>query len=159
MNTAELRIILLTASKAHAHYIPALKAISKSLEAFGHDPVEVVFTDNPRADKAELEAAFPSLLKDVVPEPEQSSLEKLAIPAQFRPIDTLLPPFRGSSRCADIIQNLPEEGDLYLGLDMEWPVDPTTHLQGPVAVISIAYKHGIYVIPVCISISILRLNY
>ncbi|KAH8068402.1 hypothetical protein BXZ70DRAFT_1069038 [Cristinia sonorae] len=143
----EVRVLLLTASKAHSHYMPALQAVSRSLELYGHDPLELVFTDNPRADKPELERAFPSLQKDVVPVPEESSLERLTIPSNFLPIDALLTPFRVGSRCAEIIDCIPPSGDLCLAMDMEWPVDPETHLQGPVAVISIAYKQGVYVIP------------
>ncbi|TCD61520.1 hypothetical protein EIP91_008291 [Steccherinum ochraceum] len=143
----EIRILLLTEGKAHAQYMPAMQAVSESLKTYGHDPIELIFTDNPRADKPELERAFPSLLKDVVPVPDASSLEPLSIPPQFTPIDLLESAFRVTSRCAEIIQRIPPNGDFYVAMDMEWPVDPDTHMQGLVSVISIAYHQGLYVIP------------
>ena len=48
-----------------------------------HEPVEVVFTDNVRGDKRELELAFPSLLHDVTPVPVKLRLDRLEIPQDW----------------------------------------------------------------------------
>jgi hypothetical protein len=69
----EIRTMTLTPTKAHAQFMPAIKAVSKSLETYGHDPIGVVTTDMPRIDKPELENALPSLLDGVVPVPDISS--------------------------------------------------------------------------------------
>ncbi len=38
----------MTPTKAHDQFMPALQEISKSLTMYGHGPIEIVFTDNPR---------------------------------------------------------------------------------------------------------------
>lgn len=75
----ELCSIQFTATKAHDQYMPALVHIPHSLCKYGHGNVQLVFTDNVRADKLELECAIPSLLKDIEPVPS-SSLDPLTIP-------------------------------------------------------------------------------
>src|SRR5882762_3133122 len=57
----------LTINKAHNQIMPALAAIPASLQMYGHGEVELVYTDNVRGDKAELERAFPSLSQGVTP--------------------------------------------------------------------------------------------
>jgi hypothetical protein len=62
-------------SKAHHQYVPAIAAIPKSLETYGHEPLEIIYTDNVRGDKAELEAFLPELKRDVVPVPDRSYID------------------------------------------------------------------------------------
>ncbi len=51
----EVRAMTLTPTKAHDQFMPALAEIPRSLKKYGYADVEVIFTDNVRADKAELE--------------------------------------------------------------------------------------------------------
>ena len=61
--------------------MPVLAEIPKSLALYGHGATEVIYTDNVRADKHELEQAFPSLLDNVTPVPDHSDLEPLSLPS------------------------------------------------------------------------------
>ncbi|KAL0957356.1 hypothetical protein HGRIS_001160 [Hohenbuehelia grisea] len=56
------------------------RKFSDSLETYGHEPIQLVFTDNPRGDKAELERLIPSLRKEVILVPNNSSLPKFETP-------------------------------------------------------------------------------
>lgn len=133
--------MVLTPTKAHNQFMPLLAQIPHSLRMYGHSDTELVFTDNVRADRAELERAFPSLCQDVVPVPSKSSLELLAIPSDWSIFD-LNTDFRIRACVRDImedLQQLPTPGSLYLGMDMEWCVDRTNNIHGKIAVLSIAY--------------------
>lgn len=46
------------------------------------------------------------------------------------------------------MEDIPEGGELCVGVDMEWPVDRCTSIQGRVAVISIAWDKEIILIQV-----------
>ena len=70
-------------TKAHNQSMPALSLISRSLHKYGHNNVNLVYTDNVHGDKAELENAFPSLHKDVLPVPS-SSLQAISIPDKWQ---------------------------------------------------------------------------
>ena len=137
----------LTPSKAHNQFIPALTSISKSLETFGHSPMELVFTDNVRADKAELERALPELCRDVVPVPDESRYPKLELPSDWR-ITMLSSAYQINSRLNSMMEDIKDGEELYVGMDMEWSVDRLSSIQGRVAIISIAMDHDIYLLQV-----------
>ena len=149
----ECRAMTLTPTKAHDQFMPALAKIPNSLRAFGHGDVELVFTDNVRADKAELERVFPSLLYNVSPVPS-SSLPHLEIPQDWG-IFTLNSTFQINNRLNSImedLQDLPPDRAIHVAMDMEWAVDRLNGVHGRVALISLAYRQAIYLIPVsCLS--------
>jgi hypothetical protein len=139
--------MILTPTKAHNQYMPAMAAISQSLATYGHPPVQLVFTDNVRADKMKLESIFPSLQSNVEPIPDHSSYERLTCPPEWH-IVSLSTSFQIETRLRSIMEDIPEGGELYVGVDMEWPVDRCTSIQGRVAVISIAWDKEIILIQV-----------
>lgn len=138
----------MTPTKAHSQFMPALCGIAKSLETYGHKPIDIIFTDNPRGDKQELEANLPSLLRNVFPVPSKSNLEHLKIPPDVT-IFTLSSLYQVNTRFSSIMDSLKREDILPVALDMEWSVDRSSGTQGRVAVISIMIKNEIFLIPVC----------
>ncbi len=56
---------MLTPTKAHDQFMPALAEILTSLKKYMHGDVELVFTDNIHANKPELERVFPLLTYNV----------------------------------------------------------------------------------------------
>lgn len=141
----EVRQMTLTPTKAHNQFIPALAKIPESLRLYGHGDVEVIFTDNVRADRHELEHAFPSLSENVVPVPESSTLPALTIPDKWS-IHLLSSSFQISQRMNAILDS--SSSDVILGMDMEWSVDRSTGMQGKVAVIQIAFDKSVYILQV-----------
>jgi hypothetical protein len=118
----ELRTVLFTPTKAHSQYMPALGAIPQSLELYGLPPTLAIFTDLPRGDRAKLEEMFPSLWANVVPIPDQSSHETLTYPSEWQ--STILSsPFQIETHLRSIMEDVTEGEELYVGMDMEWPVD------------------------------------
>lgn len=79
----EIRSMILTPSKAHAQFMPALQAISKSLKTYGHKPIGAIMTDMPRINKPKLEKTLPSLLTNVVPVSDIATLPKISIPIKW----------------------------------------------------------------------------
>ena len=142
----EIRSTLLTLTKAHDQFMPSLENVSKSLETYGHQPVQLVFTDNVRGDKAELERVISSLRKDVVPVPE-SSLEKLVVPVDWN-VSILLSAYQVNTRINSILDVLGDGEDLFVAVGMEFPVDRTHGIQGKVSLISIGLDHEIFLLPV-----------
>lgn len=143
----EVRALTLTATKAHNQFIPVLGAIPHSLRKYGHADMELMYTDNVRADKAELESAIPALLKDVSPVPS-SSLEPLALLPGWE-VYTLRSTFQINNRINTIMEDLndlPLEKSIHIAVDFEWPVDTTNGIHGRVALISLAYNKFIYLI-------------
>jgi hypothetical protein len=75
----EIQVCDLVATKAHSQFELALKRMQESLDLYGHSQPTLFYTDN-MADKAFLEASFPSLRQNVVPVEKYSHLEPIAIP-------------------------------------------------------------------------------
>lgn len=144
----EVRIMHLVSSKAHSQIMPSLSLIPKSLALFGHKETEIIFTDNLR-DRAELERAFPSLRKDVTPPPSDSSLPLLLIPPSHRITALATATSINDNLDVSIMQELElTEGEIFIGFDMEWPVDLESGIHGLVALIQIAYKDQIFLLKV-----------
>lgn len=127
--------------------MPALAAISDSLQLYGHGPVELVYTDNVRSDKSELEHMIPSLRSDIVPILDLSSLPKLVIPQDWQ-ILVLSSRYQVNTRLGSMMEGFDSSQDSYLAMDMEWAVDRANGIQGKVAVISIALPSEIFILPV-----------
>jgi hypothetical protein len=143
----EVRAMTLTATKAHDQFMPALARIPQSLHKYGHQDVQLVFTDNVRGDKAALEHVFPSLLCDVHPV-RTSTLPPIALPAGCVPI-ILGSPFQVNARLNSLMETLgayPPNSNMHVAMDMEWSVDLVNGIQGRVALIQIAYRTSIYLI-------------
>lgn len=142
--------MLCVVTKSHEHFIPELGQISHSLRKYGHADTEVVFTDNPRADRAALELAIPALLKDVEPVPK-SSLDRLELPDDWA-ISILTSTHQVNLRLNNLLENLSsprfQNSNLPIAFDMEWPVDKTTGIQGRVALVSIGFDKEIILIQV-----------
>ncbi|OBZ79508.1 hypothetical protein A0H81_01196 [Grifola frondosa] len=118
----EIRSMIMTPTKAHDQFMPALRAVSDSLKTYGHGPIELVYTDNVPGDKPELEHLLPSLLNDVISVPDSSSLEHLTLPLDCN-IVMLSSAFQVNTRLGSIIASLRIKEDLYAAVDMEWSVD------------------------------------
>jgi hypothetical protein len=146
----EIRSMILTPTKAHNQFMPALAAISESLQSYGHTPVEIVFTDNVRADKAELERVSPSLRVDIVPVPNQSTLPKISLPVEWHSL-VLSTTFQVNSRLGMLLNTFSSQDGSFVAMDMEWSVDTAYGIHGRVAVITIAFGHEVLVFPVSFS--------
>jgi len=149
----EVRAMTLTATKSHDQFMPALSMIPHSLHKYGHDDVQLVFTDNVHGDKAELERVFPSLLCQVVPVPP-SSLPAPTCPPEWR-VEKLETPFQINSQLNSLMESLSDievTQSIHLAMDMEWSVDIKNGTHGRVALIQIAYDKCIYLTPVCVLI-------
>jgi len=140
--------MVLTPTKAHNQFMPALKKVVASLETYGHQPIEAIFTDNPRADRPQLENTIPSLLADVVPVPNPSDLNQITIPPEISVIE-LSSEFQVRVHFDSILESLPDNQDSYTAVDMEWAVDRSSGLQGKVALISVTFGQDVLLIPVC----------
>ncbi|KAJ8582357.1 hypothetical protein M405DRAFT_876164 [Rhizopogon salebrosus TDB-379] len=144
---SEIRSMLFTMTKGHDQYMPNLHEICASLKKFGHPEVQAVFTDNVRADRLELQRAFPSLLKDVIPVPPHSTLPPLEFPQQIWRITELSSTHQVNHRF-DIIMNHRTTANPHVtvAFDMEWPVNLQTGIYGRVALIQVAYQNTVYLI-------------
>lgn len=127
--------------------MPALQAISSSLSTYGQSPIEFIFTDSPRHDKFELERNIPSLLKDVVPTPNPSTMAALSLPTGTSVL-MLSSTYQVNTRLNSILSDIRDNEIFYVGLDMEWPVNRETGVHGHVALISLTYGEEIFLIPV-----------
>lgn len=144
----EVRSMVLTPTKAHNQFMPALARVSESLATYGHEPIQLVYTDNVRGDKAELEKTLPELKADVIPVPDISTLVKLTVPPEYN-VSTLSSTFQINTRLNSIMDCLKDGvDDLFTAVDMEWPVDRVNGIQGKIALVSIAVQQDIFLIPV-----------
>lgn len=146
----EIHSMVLTPTKAHNQYMSALATIPQSLKAYGHAPVELVFTDNVWADKMELENIFPSLCRDILPIPDHSAYEQLECPPDWH-ITILSLSFQIESWLSSLMDDISNGEEMFVGMDMEWPVDRSSLIHGQVAVISIAQEKEIYLLQVSVS--------
>ncbi|TFY78505.1 hypothetical protein EWM64_g5507 [Hericium alpestre] len=145
----ECRSMTLTMTKAHDQSMPALSQIPHSTQKYRHNDTEIIFTDSPRADKAELECIFLALLWGVEPV-LSSSLKQLCIPEDWD-IYVLSSVWVINLRLQTLLddaRHLPSGSTFSLAMDMEWPVDHANGIQGRIAVITIAFDQCVYVIPV-----------
>lgn len=146
----EVRTMTLTPTKAHSQFTPALATIPFSLRGYGHDDIELIFTDNVRADKTELERVFPSLLQDVKPVPLSTTMECLEVPAEWS-TTVLESGYQISTRLNIILQlleTLPTDQFIDIAMDMEWSVNRAEGIQGRIALVTIAFSRCIYLIRV-----------
>ncbi|THH17937.1 hypothetical protein EUX98_g9038 [Antrodiella citrinella] len=144
-NYGEIRHQVLTPNKAHDQYMPALALIPQSCHQYGHDPPKLVYTDNVRGDKAELERAIPSLLDDVRAIPAHSVYPHLEIPSSWT-VRRLESEYQVKIHMQFLLTELTEaeSGELVVAMDMEWPFDRSSGMYGNVAMLSIAYNTTIY---------------
>ncbi|KAI0281535.1 hypothetical protein BC826DRAFT_1140742 [Russula brevipes] len=145
----ELRAMALTMTKGHEQVMPALAEIPASLCKYGHRDIELVFTDNVRGDKRELERTLPSLLRDVQPV-THSDLKPLTITTDWEisvlrsryQVDNLLNTF------LEDVAALPSESSRAIAMDMEWSVNRQTGVHSLVSVVTIAFDKKIWVVQV-----------
>ena len=123
----EICSVAYTPTNAHNQFMPALAEISNSLKTYGHSPLQIVFTDNVHGDKPELERVFPELLAGVTPVPDSSSLEHLGLPEQGSGCDIVIlsSSFQVNTQLNSIMDDISGGEDVFVALDMEWPVDHT----------------------------------
>ncbi|KAF5315639.1 hypothetical protein D9611_004974 [Ephemerocybe angulata] len=119
----EIRALNFVATKAHSQYELTLKGIRESLELYGHESIQIVYTDNV-TDRAFLESSFPSLRMGVVPVEKYSHLPLFSLPDGVQPLVR-----RDESAInvamSTILAHAPveeAEGDLAIGFDCEWNV-------------------------------------
>ncbi|KAM5545887.1 hypothetical protein V8D89_000013 [Ganoderma adspersum] len=133
---------------AHDQFMPLLAQIPATSAKYGHGPIEVIYTDNVKGDKRALEMSVPPLLHEIVPVgPAQSNLEPLTIPGKWS-IILLNTALQVDLHLKSIMGNHAPDQPVEVALDMEWPVDLESGMQGRVAVIQIAYWHHVYLIQV-----------
>ena len=144
---SEIQSMVMTPTKAHSQYMPAIREVSKSLATYRHEPIQLVFTDAPRIDKQELEINVPSLLKDIVPVPNHSVLDPLTIPLSATVV-ILSSTFQVNTRLNCIMSQIQHDEDFVVAVDMEWSVNRDTGIHGRVALISLTYGKEIFIIPV-----------
>lgn len=150
----EIRVINLVATKSHNQFESALSEMKISLEMYGHGQPAIFYTDNPAADKAFLERAFPSLLLDVIEKDPYKDL----LPLTLEGITV-----RTTSNSADItricraIVDSVESGDdlatTAVGFDMEWPVYSDSQTgritgAGKTALVQIAHEDMVHLFQV-----------
>ena len=146
---SEIRSMVMTPTKAHSQYMPAIREVSKSLATYGHEPIQLVFTDAPWIDKQVLEINVPSLLNDIVPVPNHSVLDPLTIPVSSTVV-ILSSTFQVNTRLNSIMSKIRHDEDFFVAFDMEWSVNRDTGIHGRVALISLTYGKEIFIIPVCV---------
>lgn len=142
----EIRAMVLTPTKAHDQFMPILAKIPRSLALFGHGPTEVIFTDNVRGDKLELEASIPSLKNDIVPV-VKTRIEPLQLPKSWAVVE-LSNAHQINFRFDLIMNHKTNSTSVVAAVDMEWPVDTLSGIRGPVALIQIAVQNTVYLIKV-----------
>lgn len=135
-------------TKSQNQFIPSIKAVSESLTTYGHDPIEFIFTDNPRADTLAIEAAIPSMRNNVVSVPNPTHLKQLVLLTTSNPIVVLSTTYQINTRFEAIIENMSDMSPVYAAVNMEWPVNMNTGIQGHVSLISMTLGDEIYLIPV-----------
>jgi hypothetical protein len=144
----DVQILAFVATKAQAQYESALCNMQASLEMYGHIQPQVIYTDNPAADKQFLENIFPSLKKDVIPIEKYQTLKPLVLPddigisvqSSASGIEEAL------AKITDDLSTEDETAHIVVGFDAEWNVDVTQRgVSRPTAIIQIAYKKWIYI--------------
>ncbi|KAK2467195.1 hypothetical protein APHAL10511_000744 [Amanita phalloides] len=116
----EIHTMTLTPTKGHSQFMPALATIPHSLRDYGHEDIELVFTDNVCTDKIELERVFPSLSQGVMPIPV-SSMECLKVPVEWS-TTILKSAYQILTQLNIILQELetlPAEQFIDIAMDME----------------------------------------
>src|ERR1700677_2518362 len=136
----ECRAMTLAINKSRNQCMPALAAILKLLQRYGYRDTELIFTDNVRGNRAELERIFPSLTQSVTPVVQRGALLLLTLPADWG-VYTLESTWQVNTRIDALLNDTQQESDgkLVVAMDMEWPVDMATGVQGLVSLISIAF--------------------
>ncbi|KAJ7867335.1 hypothetical protein B0H14DRAFT_2199735, partial [Mycena olivaceomarginata] len=76
---AEIRVCVFVATKSHSQYEEALRRLANDLPIYGHELLEVFYTDN-MSDKPMLEKIFPSLRAGVIPVEKYSHLPMFVSP-------------------------------------------------------------------------------
>ncbi|KAF8451047.1 hypothetical protein L210DRAFT_3640047 [Boletus edulis BED1] len=144
----EIWSMLFTMTKGHDQFMPNMYEIAHSLTKFGHGDVEAVFMDNGCADKEEVQHAFPSLFKGVVPVPAHNTLPPLTFPKQRWQVVHLSTAMQVNLRFDIIMNHRTTDNPLATAaLGLQWPVDLSTGVQGLVALIEVAYQQTVYLIP------------
>lgn len=119
-----------------------------SLEMYGHIQPQVIYTDNPAADKQFLENIFPSLKKDVIPVEKYQTLKPLVLP------DDIAISVQSSAsgieealaKITDDLNTEDETAHIVVGFGAEWNVDVIQRgVSRPTAIIQIAYGKWIYI--------------
>lgn len=131
--------------------------MSISLEMYGHQQPAIFYTDNPAADKAFLERAFPSLLFDVVPVDRNKDLPPMTLDGVT--VRTTSDAADIDRICMAILDSLEPEDDnqatITVGFDIEWPVYPKDmnnprkgYVAGKTALVQIAHDDTVYLFQV-----------
>ncbi|KAF6764006.1 hypothetical protein DFP72DRAFT_956173 [Ephemerocybe angulata] len=148
----EIRACNLVSTKAHSQFELALTEIRKSLDKYGHKQPELFYTDN-MADKAFLEASFPSLRRGVVAVEQFGHLDPFTLPSDVQ-ICVRKEEQAMNAALSTIIEHVPIESsdpDLVLGFDCEWNLAISSnghHERGDIAVVQIAFEQRVYILQI-----------
>ncbi|KAJ7448443.1 hypothetical protein B0H11DRAFT_1744154, partial [Mycena galericulata] len=120
----EARVLAFVATSSHAEFESALNKVKENLDRYGLSQPEVIFTDNPAADKQFLERVFPSLTKDVVPVEKYPEMEVFEKPENvaFRVCRDAPMIDNEIAKIMDDLNINDSEDKLVVGFDMEWNV-------------------------------------
>ena len=150
----EIRMQFHVFTDDHDQYTSAVQAFLRTTELYGQPEVELVFSDNPRADKDWMQQNIPSLLRsehkmnhaEIIPAKDNSdSVDTYTISQdQVVCVSGLVDIRRKAIALRDIVRT-PGYGAKILGLDAEWKVTRNNRSRriirsGRVAIIQIAYK-------------------
>ena len=143
----------LVPTKAHSQFDIALSCKQDSINTFGLPSIQFAFTDNP-ADKPMLEHHFPSLLDGIQPISSHSSLPHFQIPNDVT-IHLIWTASQIQYVILSLLDRVPPEEQLIVGLDMEWNIDLEAQRHGisqpkQVALFQLAHGRYIYLIQVLI---------
>ncbi|KAJ7744414.1 hypothetical protein B0H16DRAFT_1422543 [Mycena metata] len=124
----EIRVLAFVATSSHSEFEAALVKVEKNLTLYGLKQPEVIFTDNPHADKPFLQRIFPSLLQDVVPVETHPHLKPFPIPENFdiRVSNSAAAMEEALAKITQDIDLNDETSKLVVGLDAEWNVAYST---------------------------------
>ena len=139
------------ATKAHAQFESALVKMRESLTKYGHLQPQLVYTDNPAADKQFFEQIFPSLLVNVVPVEKYPTLKQFTRPddVDISVQSTASGIEAALAKITDDLSVDDETSKLVVGFDAEWNVDLSRHgAPRPTAIIQIAYEKWIHIFQV-----------
>jgi hypothetical protein len=139
---SEACVMAFVPTSSHSEFESALQKAKENLDQYGLLQPEVMFTDNPAADKQFLERVFPSLTKNVVPVEKNPAMEIFKLPNDVT-IRVSCDAAAIENEIAKItvdINLLDDSEKLVVGFNAEWNVDTTSNMVQPTAIIQIAYK-------------------
>ncbi|KAJ3072618.1 hypothetical protein HDU98_003249 [Podochytrium sp. JEL0797] len=135
---SEIRLQALLQTAGHFDLIPVFRSFEETRKFFGHDPVEICYTDKCCSDRA--------FLQSVLEPPASSGSSTTILPLPSHPLAIRILSTENPveiqtalSRIISHVRALPVEKQLVVGLDTEWNNGPRGK-EGPVRLLQLAFK-------------------